>query len=277
MSYLCRIVEDFFLDADNPHGHSASVKYNLQHSRKVVRDIIMSFAIDESISTVSVLDCGCGTAMTFFDICDELRSRGVCLLYRGIDIIEKLIHYDRLHSELRNLDWAFDCRSIYDLSNERSEYDVVTCFEVLEHLEKPDLAIRNMVGRVRENGMLVISTPNPAAIQRIAKRFLRKEGEITADLNWYGRAKRDFQAPGAGHGHISENLPCVWSKKLRENGIRRVKFVRGTLLYGTGYLDHHPFLFGIYIILDRIMNILPLSSRFSWNVFMWGRKTGMHG
>ena len=51
--------------------------------------------------------------------------------------------------------------SAYDIPFPEQSFDVVTCFEVLEHLEFPSSALRAMEKVLRPRGYLVISTPVP--------------------------------------------------------------------------------------------------------------------
>lgn len=43
----------------------------------------------------------------------------------------------------------------------KEKFDLIICFEVVEHLEKPEVGIKNMVEKLKEGGVLVVSTPYP--------------------------------------------------------------------------------------------------------------------
>jgi 2-polyprenyl-3-methyl-5-hydroxy-6-metoxy-1,4-benzoquinol methylase len=94
-------------------------------------------------------------------------------------------------------------------------FDLVTCFDVLEHLRSPEKAIRNMLNCCR--GSLICTTPN----RRIEKTIRR----IT----------RDFDET-----HVSVKSPAEWEKFLREDGgYRLVKveaFVDVTAKLNSGVL-----------------------------------------
>lgn len=55
-----------------------------------------------------------------------------------------------------------DCRqgSIYKLPFDEKTFDLVTCSELMEHLEHPEEAIKEMKRVLKENGVLAITTPN---------------------------------------------------------------------------------------------------------------------
>jgi SAM-dependent methyltransferase len=70
-------------------------------------------------------------------------------------------------------------------------FDLVTCFDVLEHLQFPEMAIRNMLESSR--GALICTTPN-----RHVEKPVRK-------------IMRDFDET-----HVSVKSPSEWEKSLRD-------------------------------------------------------------
>ena len=55
-----------------------------------------------------------------------------------------------------------------DVATHRGEYDVVTSFNVIEHLENPQRHMAELLRVLKPGGSLVITTPNPRCIQRLA-------------------------------------------------------------------------------------------------------------
>lgn len=51
-----------------------------------------------------------------------------------------------------------------DVSDHRQRYDVVTSFNVLEHVPHPQAFLSALVARVQPGGLLVLTTPNPGCI-----------------------------------------------------------------------------------------------------------------
>ncbi len=56
-----------------------------------------------------------------------------------------------------------------DLSIVTSKYDVITSFNVLEHVQKPTTLLAEMSERLAPGGLLVLTTPNPSCIHRRLK------------------------------------------------------------------------------------------------------------
>lgn len=59
-----------------------------------------------------------------------------------------------------HLDGFISCSSIDSYVAEKKEFDVITLFEVLEHLEDPAEIIKSIKPLIKKGGFLAISTPN---------------------------------------------------------------------------------------------------------------------
>lgn len=109
----------------------------------------------------SVLDVGCGEGFTL----DRLQKERIGKSYEGLEYSEEAIGlgkelYPKLH--IRQGD-------IYQLPYENNSFDLVICTEVLEHLENPRKALKELV-RV-SNRFVLLSVPNEPffTMQRIAR------------------------------------------------------------------------------------------------------------
>lgn len=107
-----------------------------------------------SISQKDILDYGCGTGLAL----EWLRLHAQPGRILGIDVSEGAIrfakcHYPEIEFRVMNVESPPP-----DL---KQEFDVALCFEVLEHLEDPDRALRFLAYHyLKPNGVLVSSTPN---------------------------------------------------------------------------------------------------------------------
>jgi SAM-dependent methyltransferase len=99
-----------------------------------------------------VLDAGCGTGYGASAFA-EAGARAVV----GVDLDEDVLAEAQpaMHSvvELRRAD-------IRHLPFEDASFDVVVCFETLEHLETPDLALDEFARVLGQDGLLIVSSPN---------------------------------------------------------------------------------------------------------------------
>ena len=95
----------------------------------------------------SLLDIGCGRgiAASFF------KEKGFQV--KGLDVSSEAVRVTRekgIEAE------------VFDITNDNlaGDYDVITCFEVLEHLVDPLKALEKIRGALKANGEMVISLPN---------------------------------------------------------------------------------------------------------------------
>jgi 2-polyprenyl-3-methyl-5-hydroxy-6-metoxy-1,4-benzoquinol methylase len=110
-------------------------------------------AFSHYIKPVSILDVGCGTG----EFVAYGNSRGVNV--SGIDLSSSAVSIAQsfhLPVHLNSLD-----RLPHYLS-----YDVITLFEVLEHVERPCELIQQACDRLQIGGLLYITTPNYSSLDR---------------------------------------------------------------------------------------------------------------
>jgi 2-polyprenyl-3-methyl-5-hydroxy-6-metoxy-1,4-benzoquinol methylase len=104
-----------------------------------------------------VLDIGCGAGT----ISLYLSSRGINVL--GIDISKRAI--EEANKSAKNLKLENATFEIINFPTEvpKGIYDLVLCFEVLEHLKDDTLALKNIYKLLKKNGILIISVPSKNA------------------------------------------------------------------------------------------------------------------
>jgi 2-polyprenyl-3-methyl-5-hydroxy-6-metoxy-1,4-benzoquinol methylase len=100
-----------------------------------------------------VLDAGCGTGYGSLLIA-QAGARHVTAIDASHEAVAQA--QERL-GERGVASWA-DAR---ELPFEDESFDVITCFEVIEHIEGADRALAEFARALRPNGMLAISSPNP--------------------------------------------------------------------------------------------------------------------
>lgn len=129
---------------DALHAAQAIARWYAALLRLVVRTV-------GPLAMRDVLDAGCGYGAVPLAL-DRLGAR-----VTGVDVSRFVIERNRAVLP----DLRFD---IIDLQTRdalpQESYDVITCFEVVEHLADFRLAINNMARALRPNGYLVLTTPN---------------------------------------------------------------------------------------------------------------------
>ena len=105
---------------------------------------------------LSILDAGCGH--------ESYLNFGARAKLTGIDIsAENLAKHKGLTS-----------RIVGDLQTfplPTQQFDIVVCWDVLEHLAKPKAALRNMLHALKPGGLLVLAFPNVFSIKGLVTKF----------------------------------------------------------------------------------------------------------
>jgi SAM-dependent methyltransferase len=99
-----------------------------------------------------VLDAGCGTAYG-----SAILAAGDAAEVVGVDIAESVL--DSVRPEMPE---AVTLRvgDLLDLDLEEDSFDLVVCFEVIEHFERPDLVLDQLNRVLAPGGLLLVSSPN---------------------------------------------------------------------------------------------------------------------
>jgi SAM-dependent methyltransferase len=99
-----------------------------------------------------VLDVGCGCGYG----AHHLALAGADQVL-AVDASADAVDFARSHYSSANLNFAV--MDAYELAL-RPGFDLVTCFEVIEHVEHPDRVLKQIIDVMGKNGTLLISTPN---------------------------------------------------------------------------------------------------------------------
>jgi 2-polyprenyl-3-methyl-5-hydroxy-6-metoxy-1,4-benzoquinol methylase len=161
------------------------------------------------LNTESILDAGCGEGFTM----NKLIESGINAKLEGIEYSKDSISFGK--KLFPNL--IIKQASIYDLPHKNNSFDLVICTEVLEHLEKPEKAVKEMLRVSRK--YLIVTVPNEPFF--MLSNLLRGK-----NLSRFGNDA----------GHINHWNP-FGLKKLLENQGLRIKKIRlpfpWTIILGT--------------------------------------------
>jgi SAM-dependent methyltransferase len=163
---------------------------------------------------VKVLDAGCG-----FTLPVELPEHARLV---GLDLSPAaLAKHDRLDEAI-----VGDVET-YPLPS--NEFDVVLCWTVLEHLERPRVAFENLARAVKPGGLLVIGVPNVWSLKGIVTRltpyrfhvwlYRHLLGQPKAGMPGFGpyptHLRRDISPHALGELGKASNLDCVYAVSYR--------------------------------------------------------------
>lgn len=100
-----------------------------------------------------VLDIACGTGYGS----DLLCRRGAKSVI-GMDILSETIDFARAKYKSNGL--QFKVGDILEIGLSKNYFDVITCFETIEHVSNQEKALREIRRVLKPNGLLIISSPN---------------------------------------------------------------------------------------------------------------------
>jgi len=125
-------------------------------------------------SGAKVLDIGCKHAF----LCDYLAEKGMNCDYYGLDISGKVIE------SVKHKKGTFQtCDIMKGLPFGDGQFDYIFCLEVLEHVENPTFLLNQFERVLKDDGMLLLSVPNPyewLSILAELLRFPETEGHIAS-------------------------------------------------------------------------------------------------
>lgn len=144
-------------------------------------------------SDTSWLDAGCSNGF----IIEEVVARRPDHFRRivGLDNTAALIELAREKDIARARFEVFDLNMVQPAPE---RFDVVTCLETLEHVSHIENAIANLVDRVRDGGVLLLSVPNETGLPGLAKLA----GRAAARRDPYG----DFFTEGGRVRYVTRLL-----------------------------------------------------------------------
>jgi 2-polyprenyl-6-hydroxyphenyl methylase / 3-demethylubiquinone-9 3-methyltransferase len=107
----------------------------------------------------TALDVGCGAGL----VCEPLARLGAEVT--GVDAAAENVEVARVHAAAGGLRIDYRAGSVENLE---ARFDLVTCFEVIEHASDQPGFVRGLARAVAPGGLLVMSTPNRTAVSRAA-------------------------------------------------------------------------------------------------------------
>ncbi len=123
------------------------------HSFNLIRlEYLKKNNLKKSFNGLSVLDIGCGGGI----LCEPLSRLGAEVT--GIDSNEKAINVAKEHAKMKNLKINYINGELSEVA--KYNFDIITCMEVLEHVENVNQIISISNDILRKDGIFFGSTIN---------------------------------------------------------------------------------------------------------------------
>ncbi|MEX5213777.1 MAG: class I SAM-dependent methyltransferase [Nitrospiraceae bacterium] len=124
-----------------------------------------------NVAPTSILDAGCGSGDYSFYLAERFPLSRITAIDRNALIIERNLR-TRDKMELSNIHFRVQDLKAVDDSN---SYDLITCIDVLQYIESPEMVISNFAKALKKNGYLYLHLPllrrNKVPLNRFLKNF----------------------------------------------------------------------------------------------------------
>ena len=138
-------------------GHN-NIKQDIfvSHSHYDLVSNVVSKAIPDYKSNVSILDAGCGNGYLLSCVREVLTKHDADIEYYGFDISDQMV----LRAKELNIATNIEVQTLPDTNYADQKFDVVTCSEVLEHLYQPLRSLKELRRILKDDGCLIVTVPN---------------------------------------------------------------------------------------------------------------------
>lgn len=150
-----------------------------------------------------LLDMGCGLGF-FVQVMARQPGWDAC----GCEISEPAVRHAR-----EALKQQVVCARLEEAPWSPTSFDVITMWDVLDHIVAPDPLLRRCHALLKDDGLLFIRTPNISI--HLPRARVRK-------LLWGERAAVDFLQP---RDHLHHYSPLTLRRLLERNGFSRISFL----------------------------------------------------
>lgn len=109
-----------------------------------------------NIDSIELLDAGCGSA-TYLSFSPRTYMTGIDISRKQLD------QNDKLDRKILG--------DIQHIALPTEQYDVIICWNVLEHIQNPTLALENFYKAIKPGGLVIISIPNLYSLKGLITKF----------------------------------------------------------------------------------------------------------
>jgi SAM-dependent methyltransferase len=88
------------------------------------------------------------------------------------------------------------CADLQTWEPRADEFDVVVCWDVLEHLPEPRLALANLVRAARPGGLLILALPNVLSLKGLLAKLTPHGFHVWAYRHFWGVARAGTEGRG---------------------------------------------------------------------------------
>jgi SAM-dependent methyltransferase len=270
-----RVAYQFELDGDFIGHFSGGMKNRITLSW-------LGSAVGENRRPAAVLDIGCAYGNMLLML-NAWLGKPKDVRFIGVDLYADGLSYPVAFAE--HVTGYDNCSyQTADLSNQlpfdASSFDAVNLGDVLEHMEDPKHAMREIHRVLKPGGIIIISTPLKGGLFKRLAAFLNFLSAGWLYRRYYHGKSTNLDAAGkpimethAGHDHISEMSYRELRALIQSTGLTIEKVQPMTVMSGSKWFDQHLFLASAIIFLEGIHGVFGFKS-WAHSVMILARKPG---
>lgn len=213
----------------------------------------------------AALDVGCAYG-NYTLMLNALLGREQNVRLEGVDLCEPDLEFGRAFAQqvpgYANCHFA-RADITRGLPFEDQTFDAVCLADVLEHLERPIDALRELRRVTKVGGSIVVSTPLRTSLFKSAARtvnkltrgrtYVRYYAGKDAQVDEHGHAVMDV---AEGHDHISEMTLPELRKSAQAAGLRVADVELMSVMSGSRWFDEHPFMLSGVMFVEALHSVL---------------------
>lgn len=163
----------------------------------------------QPLKPLSILDVGCGEGFTL----DRLQKENIGKTLEGIDYVDEAIQIGRkVHPKL-----VLKKGNVYDLQYKSNTFDIILCTEVLEHLDDPKKALKELLRVSKKYVLLTVPNEPWFTFMRIARgKNLLQFGAHPEHIQWWTADAFEKFVRREHVNIVSKKLPFPWTMILLE-------------------------------------------------------------
>ncbi len=159
---------------------------------------------------------------------------------------------------------------------DNNSFDVVISSELIEHVEDPVAWLNEVYRILKPGGHAIVSTPNEKSFQKfVLHKLLPKKAESnmqnsrnTGFARHGGKGENFDFVDWDKEAHISVYGAVQWKRIVKQTNFEIEKFTGSSFYGGLPLFEKSPFVIGSMILLDSLIDKLPLHPHFQTCIIM---------
>lgn len=201
-----------------PESEDFYHKYTEEGSGKIGAKLLDGYfkAVEQLIKQAKLpknahaLEIGCGAGFSTKRLRTMLPST---VILEGSEYVEDMLPDARKI----NPSITFTAESVYELKRKDESLDLVFLLEVLEHLDYPDTALKEVSRVVKPGGYLVLGVPREPlwrGLNMARLKYLKDWGNTTGHLNHWSKKALISHVEDNFHEVVAVKSPLPWTLVL---------------------------------------------------------------